>query len=380
MTTPLSAYLHLVKTGTLTHDTAQEEAAVALAALAARLQKRAAAHKGWFRRTTEPPKGLYLWGGVGVGKSLLMDLFIQYTPAIKKRRVHFHAFMQEVHAFIADWRAMDDSIRKKHPARAKGASLDDPIPHAAEMVFQSAHLLCFDEFQVTDIADAMLLGRLFAELFDHGAIVVATSNRHTDDLYKDGINRALFLPFIDLIKDKMTVRHLTGAKDYRQDRLTSEPVYFFPVTSTSDTALAESWEKMTAGAPAAPEDLHIHGRTLRIPIVARECARGSFDFWCGSALGPADYLAVANRYSTIFIEHIPTLTPENRNEAARFVTLVDALYEAHCTLVCSADAAPEALYPAGSGAFEFERTASRLAEMQSQDYLQKPHISRLDLT
>ncbi len=374
MIPPLKAYQALVRAGTITPDPAQEEAARALETLVRGLLRyQPGKWGGFFRKAVTAPKGLYLWGGVGVGKSLLMDLFFETAPVQAKRRVHFHAFMQETHHFIAKWRAMDDTARRRHPARARTADLDDPIPHAAKAVFEKAHLLCFDEFQVTDITDAMLLGRLFEALFERGAVVVATSNRHPDELYKNGLNRQLFLPFIGLLKEKLDVLELVGAKDYRLDRLQNEAVYFSPLGETADSAMNDAWRGLTAGAVAESQTLPVGSRELTIPCAARGVARGRFAHWCSEAFGPGDYLELAAAYPTVFVDHIPTLGPENRNEAKRFVTLIDALYEARCKLICSAEALPEQLYPAGDGAFEFERTASRLNEMQSKDYLQLPH-------
>ena len=374
MTRPLPAYQSLVEDGTLDPDPAQEQAAIALQSIADTLRGyQPGRRRSLFRKSVPRPRGLYMWGGVGVGKSLLMDLFIETVPIREKRRVHFHAFMQEVHRFIATWRQMDDPTRRRHPARLKSADLDDPIPHAAKAVFARAHLFCFDEVQVTDITDAMLLGRLFETLFELGAVIVATSNRHPDDLYKNGLNRQLFLPSIALLKANLDILELVGAKDYRLDRLSAASVYFSPLGPEADKAMNKAWHAMTAGAAAQQEQFTVAGREVIVPAAARGVARGSFAHWCGSALGPADYLCLAAEYPTIFIDHIPQMSPANRNEAKRFVTLIDALYEARCKLVCSAAAAPDDLYPTGDGAFEFGRTASRLHEMQSENYLQLPH-------
>lgn len=374
MTPPLAAYQALIANGTLDPDPAQEQAAIALERLSRTLRGyRPDQPAGWFRKAVPAPNGLYLWGGVGVGKSLLMDLFFETVPIKNKRRVHFHAFMQEVHHFVAQWRAMDEAGRKAHPARAKDAALDDPIPHAAKAVFAEAHLLCFDEFQVTDITDAMILGRFFEQLFSRGAVVVATSNREPGELYKDGLNRPLFVPFIDLLESKLTVMELAGSKDYRMERLENEAVYFTPLGAKTDTAMNEAWRGLTAGAPAGQAHLTAGSRKLVIPCAARGVGRGSFAHWCGQPYGPGDYLRIAAAFPILFIDNIPLLSPENRNEAKRFVTLIDALYEARCTLICSAAAAPDALYPHGHGAFEFQRTASRLFEMQSKNYLKLSH-------
>ncbi|MEM9421351.1 MAG: cell division protein ZapE [Pseudomonadota bacterium] len=375
MTPPLKAYEELIAAGTITSDPAQAAAAQALETLNRALKRYKPGRKngGLFRKDVPIPNGLYLWGGVGAGKSLLMDLFFETAPVAAKRRIHFHSFMQETHHFIAQWRGMDDTARRQHPSRARSEDLDDPIPHAAKAVFDRAALLCFDEFQVTDITDAMLLGRLFEALFVRGAVVVATSNRHPDDLYKDGLNRELFVPFIQLLKTKLDVHELVSAKDYRLDRLQNDNVYFSPLGDSADTAMNAAWASLTAGASATSQTLKVGSRKLLIPCAARGVARGTFNHWCAQAFGPGDYLQLAAAYPTLFVDHIPILGPENRNEAKRFVTLIDALYEARCTLICSAAAPAEQLYPTGDGSFEFARTVSRLSEMQSNDYLQLPH-------
>ncbi len=377
MIPPLKPYQDLVDEGTLDPDPAQEEAARSLERLARSLRQYKPGEKAGrfgFGKPAKRPQGVYLWGGVGVGKSLLMDLFMERAPIKARRRVHFHAFMQEVHQFIAEWRAADEATRKAHPHRARSASLDDPIPHAAKMIFAKAHLFCFDELQVTDITDAMLLGRLFEQLFERGVVIVATSNRPPEDLYKDGINRELFLPFIDLMKKEMDVIELIGAKDYRLDRLTGADVYFSPLGAEANEAMNEAWRQMTANACAERAEIDVGRRQLVVPCSARGVGRGTFDHWCGQALGPKDYLVLAAEYPVLFIDNIPKLGPHNRNEAKRFVTLIDALYEARCKLICSADAKPDELYTEGDGVFEFGRTVSRLHEMQSQEYLHLPHI------
>ncbi|WOI53209.1 cell division protein ZapE [Parvularcula sp. LCG005] len=376
MTQPLPAYQQLVDEGTLTPDPEQRQAAILLAELSAALKGyRPGRSEGLFRRhRREAPKGVYLWGGVGVGKSLLMDLFVENAPVAARRRVHFHAFMQEVHSFMTQWRGLSEAERKSHPARHHDASLDDPIPHAAQSVFNGAHLFCFDEFQVSDVADAMILGRLFETLFELGAVIVATSNRRPDELYKNGINRQLFMPFIEMIERHLTVQHLVGIKDYRLDRLQNQDVYFYPLNRKSDDAMNASWRAMTTGAVAERAVLRSGSREISVPCAARGTARGTFDHWCASTHGAKDYLLLAADYPTVFIDHIPQMSPDLRNEAKRFVTLIDALYEARCTLFCSAEVAPEDLYPTGDGSFEFERTVSRLREMQSEAYLGLEHV------
>ncbi|UWR22292.1 cell division protein ZapE [Sulfitobacter sp. S190] len=312
--------------------------------------------KGLFRRAPEPPKGLYLWGGVGRGKSMLMDLFVDSLDDIPARRVHFHAFMQEIHAAM-------------HEVRKTGA--DDAIAPVADAVAKSVRLLAFDEMQITDITDAMIVGRLFEKLFAAGIVVITTSNRIPDDLYKDGLNRNLFVPFIELIKDRMVVHELASPTDYRQDRLAGSPVYFTPANAEARTAMAAVWRDLTGGE-AEPLTLTVKGRSVTLPGFRNGIGRARFHDLCGVPLGPADYLAVAETVRVLVLDDIPTLGRSNFNEAKRFVTLIDALYEAKVRLICSAAAAPEMLYLEGEGTFEFERTASRLREMQSEDWVQRP--------
>jgi cell division protein ZapE len=286
--------------------------------------------------------------------------------------VHFHEFMAETHDRIAAWRGAAEAVRRRH-AGANPKALDDPMPPVAADIAKDAMLLCFDEFQVTDIADAMLLGRLFEALLAKGVVIVATSNRRPDDLYKDGLNRQLFLPFIALLKARLDIIHLDAAQDYRLDRLSGAPVYHTPLGPAAHAAMDEAWTAMIAGSRERPETIHVKGRSIIAPRTARGLARFSFPELCEAPLGASDYLAIARRYSAVFVDNIPKLAPEARNEAKRLVMLIDALYETKTKLVCSADAAPRALYPEGDGAFEFERAASRFAEMQTEDYLSAEH-------
>ena len=364
--TPLAALEARIAAGSLTRDEGQLAAASALTDLHDALS-RWRIRDGWFRHKTKPPRGLYLWGRVGRGKSMLMDLFFKTAPVARKRRVHFHEFMAETHGRIGDWR--------KRLERRKGQ--DDPIPPVARAIADEARLLCFDEFQVTDIADAMLLGRLFEQLFDIGVVVVATSNRVPDDLYKDGINRQLFLPFIDMLKSRLAVMEIGSGADHRLRQLTAAPVYYAPLDDAADGAMEAAWQRLTQGADAQSCALTVQGRQVPVPREAAGVARFGFADLCARPLGASDYLAIAARFHTVLLEGVPGLTPDKRNEAKRFVTLIDALYEAKTKLVMSAAAEPDDLYPAGDGAFEFERTASRLMEMRTQEYLAAAHDEKM---
>jgi cell division protein ZapE len=351
---PLARYEARLAQGRLSADPAQRAAALALDELA---EKLARYNPNALFGDRTPPRGLYIWGAVGRGKSMLMDLFFETVAVKQKQRVHFHAFMQARHAFLRDARAN------------ASAGQDDLIARAAREVADETRLLCFDEFQVTDIADAMILGRLFEQFFARGIVVVATSNRPPDDLYKNGLNRQLFTPFIGLVKQKMDVLELVAARDYRLERLTEAPVYYTPLNPLAEQAMDRAWERLTLGADPHGVDLEVQGRILYIARSAAGCARFSFAELCATALGPADYLEIAERFHTVLVDGVPKLSPDKREEAARFRTLIDALYEAKTKLVCSAAADPFQLYPDGAQAFEFERTASRLMEMRSRDYL-----------
>ncbi|MBI1339466.1 cell division protein ZapE [bacterium] len=365
----LSIYRQRIEVGELSPDPAQEAVAVRLDALAAAMHRLERPGVFGLGRSREaPPKGLYIWGGVGRGKSMLMDLFHRTTQVTDRRRVHFHDFMLETHAFIHAWRGLSGADRKRHPAFVRDAG-DDPIAPAAKAIRDRARLLCFDEFHVTSIADAMILSRLFGHVFDRGVVMVATSNRRPRDLYHNGINRELFLPFVDRLEREMDVIELPAARDYRLDRLAAAPVYYTPLGPEADARMDEAFARITGGAPIQPAFIEAQGRRTDIPVHADGCARASFADLCARPLGAADFLALARRFHTVLLDRTPLLTPDRRNEAARFVTLIDALYETRTKLVMSAAAPPEALYPAGDGAFEFQRTASRLHEMRSQAYL-----------
>jgi len=306
-------------------------------------------------------RGLYIHGPVGRGKSMVMDLFYATAPAPKKRRVHFHAFMQDVHARLKAFR--------ENPGD-EGA--DDAILTLADRLFDEATLLCFDEFHVQNIADAMILGRLFDRLFDLGLVMVATTNFPPDRLYEKGLNRDRFLPFIARLKDQLEIISLAGPTDYRLERLQNLPVYYCPDGPKAKEALAKIFALLTDEAVGTSREIAIGSRKLTVPRAAQGVAWFDFDALCEQPLGAADYLALAEHYHTLIIESVPALTKAKHNEARRFMTLVDALYECKVNLIISADAEPGALYQAGEGAFEFERTASRLMEMRSQDYIETP--------
>ena len=361
----IDRYEALIADNRIEPDPAQAEVAERLDDLEHRLENRGGG--GWFSKPKHV-QGLYLWGGVGRGKSMLMDLFFATVSVEHKRRVHFHDFMQETHAFINEWKKLTSKERRATGWTVKGGD-DDPIPPAAKKIAASAELLCFDEFQVTDIADAMILGRLFTQLLERQVVVVATSNRPPDDLYKHGLNRQLFLPFIKLLKESHDVHEIKSERDYRLERLTSAPVYYSPLGPDADASMQAAWDRLTNCAEPHETHLTVQGREWRLPSVAAGVVRMSFDELCNRPLGAADYLSLARTYDTVLIERVPMLHPENRDSARRFVTLIDALYEAKTKVIVSAEAEPDALYVSGDGAFEFERTASRLYEMRSADYL-----------
>ncbi|MEN8683271.1 cell division protein ZapE [Marivita sp.] len=349
MTTLPELYAARVADGSLTRDPAQEAVLPEFERIRAALAE--PVKKGLFRKAPEPPKGLYIWGGVGRGKSMLMDLFVESLNA-SARRVHFHAFMQEIHAAI-------------HKARQDG--VEDAIKPVAKSVSDTVRLLAFDEMQITDITDAMIVGRLFEKLFAAGVVVVTTSNRVPDDLYKDGLNRQIFLPFIDILKARMVVHELVSPTDYRQDRLAGAQVYFTPNDAAAKDEINQIWQELTGGEQHSLT-LHVQGREIELPRFHNGVARAKFYDLCGRMLGPADYLALAEAVRVLIVEDIPCLSRSNFNEAKRFVTLIDALYEAKVRLIVSAAAEPEMLYIEGTGTFEFERTASRLREMQAEGW------------
>jgi cell division protein ZapE len=361
-----AAYEDRLARGELRADPAQADGLRALERLEAGLANGTQGVLASLFRKPEPVGGVYLYGPVGRGKSMLMDLFFESAPVARKRRTHFHVFMGEIHRLIDAWRKGDAAARKARFGQSKG---DDPVPPVADVVADEARLLCFDEFQVTDIADAMILGRLFEALFARGVTLVATSNRHPDELYKDGINRQLFLPFIAMIKEQLDIVVVQGQHDYRLDRLRAAGTWFSPNDPDNARSFQALWRDMLDEEGETGATLAILGRKVHLPHASGGLLRASFASLCGVALGPNDYLAIAEQFHTVFLEDVPKLTASRREEARRFVTLIDALYEARARLIVLAEAEPPDLYPAGDGAFEFERTASRLQEMRSADWL-----------
>lgn len=354
----------------LREDDIQSRAALRLDDLLHRLQSYPP-KRSIFAKPAKVPKGLYIWGSVGRGKSMLMDVFFDLLDTEKKSRVHFHAFMQDIHTRIGVWRKLDHKERRSRSNYVRGAG-DDPIAPTAKAIAEKANVLCFDEFHVTDIADAMILSRLFTALFERGVVVIATSNRAPDELYKDGLNRQLFLPFIELLKQKLEIFDFIGDTDHRLRKLQRAPVYISPLGIEAEKQIDAAWNRLTRPVQPHVTELHVQGRTLKLNS-AMGVARASFDHLCGEALGAADYLALAQYFSALILEDVPKMNVENRNEAKRFVTLIDALYETKTKLVMSAAVPPDKLYQGGDGAFEFERTASRLIEMQSAEYLGSGH-------
>jgi cell division protein ZapE len=365
-------YAARVAAGKIERDSAQQAIVDRLAQLENELGERHLARKssslGWLfgSREAEPIKGPYIFGDVGRGKTMLMDLFFAASSVGRKRRVHFHEFMTEVHERV-------HALRQKAKLGEIGG--EDPIGVVAAAIAQETRLLCFDEFHVTDIADAMILGRLFKRLFELGLVVVATSNVPPTELYKDGLNRALFLPFIALIEEHMEVRQLNARTDFRLEKLAGVPVWYVPADRAAEAALDEAWRRLTSGHAGEPQDLVIKGRTVRVPCAAMGVARFSFQDLCQQPLAAAEYLKIAREYHTVVLNHVAVMDYDRRNEAKRFIILIDTLYDNAVKLVASAEAEPDALYSATDGfeVGEFKRTASRLIEMRSEAYLALPH-------
>ncbi|KQQ45437.1 ATPase [Rhizobium sp. Leaf311] len=375
---PLPDYNHsvveqlqaLTASGELKADAAQLDVAHNLDRILTDLKIRKPARKksalGWmFAKKAGPApsvKGLYVHGSVGRGKTMLMDMFFNIAPVEKKRRCHFHEFMADVHNRVHAHR------QKLKNGETKQA---DPIPPVAAQILEEAELLCFDEFTVTDIADAMILARLFTELFAHGCTLVTTSNVVPDNLYKDGLNRGLFLPFVDLLKGHVQVVTLDSPTDYRMEKIRSLPVYVTPLGDAADAAMERAWQQLVNGQVVASTEIQMKGRSIHVPRSAGRIARFSFSDLCEKPLGASDFLAIAARFDTVFIDHIPLLDANKRNETKRFIILIDALYDHTVRVIASAAAMPEELLVTrkGTEGFEFDRTASRLFEMRSADYL-----------
>ena len=368
---PLMRYRAQVEDGSLRPDPAQELAAEKLNSLHHALQsyKPKSGRTGWVERfglsgqygDVEPPLGLYLYGGVGVGKSMLMELLSDSLPE-RSMRVHFHELMRDIHGEVHRLRQL--------PGDDEG----DPIPGIADGIADSTTLLCLDEMEVRDIADAMIVARVFGRLLERGVVVVTTSNRHPDDLYKDGLQREKFLPFIDLLKQRLDLLQLESRQDYRIGRILGSTVYHTPNDATAKAALDEAWNRLTDEAKPEPDSITVKGRKIDIPAAAHQVARFSFADLCEQPMGPSDYLEIGAQFCTVIVDGLPALGPDKRDVARRFVTLIDALYEHRSVLICSAATPPETIYDGDDWKFEFQRTVSRIIEMQAEDYIRARHV------
>ena len=370
---PMAAYEALIRDGEIRPDENQQKAMTLLQDLHTELDQygEQMGQTGWrarlsFRNRKRPtPKGIYMWGGVGRGKTMLMDLFYDHSNVTERKHVHFHAFMQEVHRRLHSFREAQK--------QGKVSESSDPIQALSKVIVDQAWLLCFDEFHVTDIGDAMILGRLFEALFEKGVVVVTTSNRHPNDLYKDGLQRERFLPFIDMINEKLHVLQLDSDIDYRLEKLRQMDTYLSPSGPEATKKLEEDFHELSIGAEPRKRQLEVNGRIIEIEKSAEGVGFVTFDEMCNKPLGAGDYLALADTFHTLILDGIPKLGPQNRDQAKRFVTLVDALYDYKTNFICSAETPPTELYTEGDGAFEFERTVSRLLEMQSPEYMALEH-------
>ena len=372
-----SRYAALVDAGKIEADPGQAVLVASLAALERRLEERRLARKssslGWLfakrEKAGSPLKGLYVYGEVGRGKTMLMDLFFEASAVERKRRAHFHEFMADVHERVHAYR---QEIKN-------GTQPDqDPIQRAAAAIAGETQLLCFDEFHVTDIADAMILGRLFTRLFELGVIMVATSNIAPSGLYKDGLNRALFLPFLKLLEKHCDVVRLDARTDFRLEKLTGVAAWYVPPDAKAKAALDDAWQRLVGVAEGAPHELVVKGHIVKVPKAAMGVARFTFEELCAQPLAASDYLKIAREFHTLIVDDIPVMDFARRNEAKRFIILIDTLYDHAVKLLASAEAPPEQLYTGTEGyeANEFKRTASRLFEMRSQSYLGLPHGPR----
>lgn len=377
--TVCTRYYRWVEDGRIESDPAQQLLLERFVALNEQIKAQGLASKksslGWLFAKSAPrnsPKGLYIWGGVGRGKTMLMDLFYDTSPVRGKKRIHFHAFMADVH---------DRIHKQRQDAKSGNAKDGDPIPPVADAMSKDLQLLCFDEFYVVDIADAMILGRLFERFFENGITLVATSNVKPDDLYPDGLNRELFLPFISLLREKVDVVKLEARTDFRLEKLSQAKTYFTPINEDALRGLDQAWSGLTGHvAPGVAQQIEMKGRSFTVPQVSQGVARADFDDLCNKPLGASDYLVIAKLFHTLILDNVPALSRETANSARRFINLVDSLYDHRTKLVISAAEAPDMLYSAKSGneLFAFDRTASRLIEMQSMDYLAQPHGSPVE--